>query len=618
MKKRPVAHLVCILVLVCVALGGCAMQAQNNACTIYRYLCGSNLETKQGLAGKNLDELLEADIPSDTKVVVQTGGSTTWRSHNIKNDKLQRYEVRDKQLVLLEELDNASMGAESTFKDFLTWGAGKYAAKRNILVMWDHGGKSADKVCFDENFDYDALEQTELASAFKGAQLPFTFDMVIFDTCFMSTLENAALVSDYAQYMVASQEVVPSGGIDYKALAQDFSAKNNKELGESICDGYLAKCKAKEQDEAAELSFLDLSQTNSMIQAVNDLCEQFKKTQDAKDATFKIENATKSSAIYGAKNMSNLFDLQGFTNAVELFDDGPSTQKLTEMFDEFVVYKITGNKTESAGVSLYFPFNYDRQEFQTYIKTCPMEAYAELLKSRYSNLPAQMLEFEDRGSITPDGDFKISFSEKSARYLTSVTYTLAKQSNEDPGTYMLLGSDCNIKQDWDHLTFSSDFYPTWPSLWGQRLLTSIVLMLPHVVAFSAPVRANSEAWDFYTVYAFGDNYREGEYVDGALWGGLDANGIPSRNYALLEGGDKIAAYAATSTKKEEVTLLEEVTIPQGTSDEDANHVEETPLEDGRYRFQYVATDIVGNSLTSDYGIFEVSGGQARLVEVQPQ
>ena len=438
------------------------MQAQSNACTIYIYLCGSNLETKQGLAGKNLDELLEADIPSDTKVVVQTGGSTTWRSHNIKNDKLQRYEVRDKQLVLLDELEND-----------------------------------------------DALEHTELASAFKGAQLPFTFDMVIFDTCFMSTLENAALISDYAQYMVVSQEVVPSGGIDYKALVQDFSAKNNTELGESICDSYLAKCKAKELDDAAELSFLDLSQTNSMIQAVNDLCEQFEMTQDAKDATFRIENATKSSAIYGAKNISNLFDLQGFTNATEFFDDSPSTQKVADMFDEFVVYKITGNKTESAGVSLYFPFNYDRQEFQTYIKTCPMESYAELLKSRYSNLPAQMLEFEDRGSITPDGDFKISFSEESARYLTSVTYTLAKQSDEDPDTYMLLGSDCNIKQDWDHLTFSSDFYPTWPSLWGQRLLTSIVLMLPHVVAFSAPVRANNAAWDFYAVYAFGDNYREG-------------------------------------------------------------------------------------------------------------
>lgn len=256
-------------------------------------------------------------------------------------------------------------------------------------------------------------------------------DMVIFDTCFMSTLENAALISDYAQYMVASQEVVPSGGIDYKALVQDFSAKNNKELGESICDSYLAKCKAKELDDAAELSFLDLSQTNSMIQAVNDLCEQFEMTQDAKDATSRIENATKSSAIYGAKNISNLFDLQGFTNATEFFDDSPSTQKVADMFDEFVVYKITGNKTESAGVSLYFPFNYDRQEFQTYIKTCPMESYAELLKSRYSNLPAQMLEFEDRGSITPDGDFKISFSEKSARYLTSVTYALAKQSDED-------------------------------------------------------------------------------------------------------------------------------------------------------------------------------------------
>jgi hypothetical protein len=270
------------------------MQAQSNACTIYIYLCGSNLETKQGLAGKNLDELLEANIPSDTKVVVQTGGSTTWRSHNIKNDKLQRYEIRDKKLVLLEELDNASMGAESTFKSFLTWGAGNYAAKRNILVVWDHGGKSGNKICFDENFDYDALERTELSSALKGANLPFKFDLVVFDACFMATLENAAVMSDHARYLVASQELVPSSGIDYKALVQNMAKLDAKELGKSICNDYLAKSDAKNKGAGAEISLIDLSQTGDMLKNLSDMCSQMVSLLESRPARSIIEQTNLS------------------------------------------------------------------------------------------------------------------------------------------------------------------------------------------------------------------------------------------------------------------------------------------------------------------------------------
>lgn len=355
-----------------------------------------------------------------------------------------------------------------------------------------------------------------------------------------------------------------------------------------------------------------------MIQAVNELSNQLIKTQGAMDGTFKLSNATKSSAIYGAKNISNLFDLQGFADIASLFDESPDTQRVEEALGSFVVHKVTGDKSESAGISLYYPFNYDREECANYVKSCPMTVYAELLKTCFANLPAQMLTFDDKGSITADGDFGISLTPESGRFLTSVVYTLARQSDTDPGSYMLLGTDCNIKQDWENLRFSSDFYPTWPSLWGEHLLTNVFLMLPHVVAFSAPVRANNEEWDFYAVYAFSNNYRDGSYIDGALWGGIDANGIPSRNFALLEAGDKIATYAAKSMKRNDLALQEEVTIPMGTSEEGANLVEEKPLEDGRYRLQFVVTDLAGNSLTSDYGIFEVSGGQSRLVEVQPQ
>lgn len=45
------------------------------SCTIFINMCGSNLESKQGLAGKDIDELLSADIPENVNVVIETGGS---------------------------------------------------------------------------------------------------------------------------------------------------------------------------------------------------------------------------------------------------------------------------------------------------------------------------------------------------------------------------------------------------------------------------------------------------------------------------------------------------------------------------------------------------------------
>jgi hypothetical protein len=58
-----------VLTLACVLLGGCANGAGNEH-TLLIYMCGSNLETEQGLAGKNIDELLAADIPAGTKVIL--------------------------------------------------------------------------------------------------------------------------------------------------------------------------------------------------------------------------------------------------------------------------------------------------------------------------------------------------------------------------------------------------------------------------------------------------------------------------------------------------------------------------------------------------------------------
>ena len=112
-----------VMLLVSVPVSGTETGAEKKTeadCTIFLYMCGSNLETNYGLATENIDEILDADIPDSTTVIIETGGAERWWSAEwISEDTLQRYIVRDGHLELLMDLDDASMGNPDTLKDFL-------------------------------------------------------------------------------------------------------------------------------------------------------------------------------------------------------------------------------------------------------------------------------------------------------------------------------------------------------------------------------------------------------------------------------------------------------------------------------------------------------------------
>jgi hypothetical protein len=80
----------------------------------------------------------------------------------------------------------------------------------------------------------------------------------------------------------------------------------------------------------------------------------------------------------------------------------------------------------------------------------------------------------------------------------------------------------------------------------------------------------------------------------------------------------VAALTATGPNRNDLVRQPAVAVRDDVTEYADNLVADTPLEDGRYRYQFVVTDILGNKFTSDYGVFEISAGQARLVEVQPQ
>ena len=605
------AALAAAFLCVTLFLQACASSAQGKSCTLLVYLCGSNLETKHGYAGKNIDELLAANIPPNTKVVIQTGGSTTWHSHDIPSNKLCRYEVRNKQLVKVEELPNASMGNPATLTEFLTWSQENYESDRTMLVLWDHGGQSASALCFDENYNMESIDHDEMDQAFRSANLSKKLNLIVLDACFMASLENASVLDSYADYLVASQEIVPSAGLDYKAIASEFSARDDLEFGKFICDSFMAKCKAAGKGDRVEMTLLDLSQTKNMLKEFDVFCGYLDGLLNNRDGIMTVANASRGSALYGAKDVVNLIDLLSFTSGAH-YETSEDFSPLLETHQKFVAHEVLGLNREGFGVSVYYPLRYNKNRLKYYLQTCPSKPYEKLLSKIYFNEPEVTVALKDPGSTDKSGRFAIQLAEGSERYVRSITFTLWKEEQGASGGLVKLGEGFNIHQDWDNLVFSSEFKGLWPSLEKHTLYTEIELTSAYSVVFSMPVQANGEKTAITTYYLFdADSYEAGFFTHEFLWGGVNEDGIPERDFKDLNAGDKVRVYAAADESGRDLRPQDEFVFA-GTAADDESNVSYEPLPDGRYRLQMTVTDLFGNQFASNYAYYNVHNGTASL------
>ena len=577
------------------------------SCAIFIYMCGSNLESKYGLASENIDELLEADIPEQTSVIIETGGAAKWWSSEwIAEDKLQRYIVRDHHLELLLEMDNASMGDMSTFSDFIRWGQENYRADRNILVLWDHGGSSADCVCYDENYRYDSLDRAELKNALDLARLPGRFDLVCLDTCYMGSLANASLFSEYARYMTASQTIVPGPGMDYKVLSEEAAGSDLEAFGKRLCDTFMTKNVTEKNSQEAQLAFYDLDAADDLVDAMDQGVVKLQKVYEKTGDSFGLLAAAYLAKVDGSGARANVIDLMKFVNAITLLDWSRSREEIRTLLGDLVLYQARGAYTGMNGVSIYYPLNFDEAQLADYERITPARTYSALLHEIYDDLPEEMITFADPGSIGQDGTFDMEIAKESKPYLRSVILRTFKESNLIPGRFTLLGdseletymtglgremSDLHVSTRPDGKAYALDSHylllSVYPSAWTQL--------------YEAPVRVNGAdtTYSFVMADSFFKSRRRILYT--RLGGIFDENGLASRSFERLKTGDRVSVYAAVDETGENLVPREEFTI--GNEFIEPMRI---PLPEGTYRSQYIVTDILGKMTASDYCIYQIT------------
>ena len=235
--------------------------------TIMIYMCGSDLESKNGLAAMDIKELLSiANQPDDVNIILETGGASKWTYSGINKSYLERFHVENKKLVKDASITKANMGLTSTFQSFLEWGLTEYPADKTGVIVWNHGGAMRG-VCYDENFSDDTLLNSEvktaLANAFSKTNQTEKLEWIGYDACLMQVQDVAEFNSQYFNYMIASEESESGYGWDYDTWIDDlYSGKSTEVILKAIVDGFIADnggANKSGSDYDQTLSYLDLS-----------------------------------------------------------------------------------------------------------------------------------------------------------------------------------------------------------------------------------------------------------------------------------------------------------------------------------------------------------------------
>lgn len=346
--------------------------------SIYIYMSGGDAESEYGSATESLKEMIKADIADNVNVIVQTGGSNEWHDGNIIAGKTERFEVHKGGLRKIAGLDDSDMGSANTLLDFLNWGNEKYPADDRILIIWGQGGGASGGVAYDSRYDYDSLTAGEIAYALGKSGK--SYSMIGFDACLSASLENAAAIAPYADFMVASEELQPCGWAYDRWLKYVYEnpTVSSDKIGGIICDSYYNKCVDMGQAEFCTASVIDLSKISELKQAFDGVVNELNSVPDNLERYRDYAMNMNTVHRVGGKN-----EFEGFSNMVDLADFVRQTTgtEIEEAIESAVIHNVSGELVPYAeGIGIFYPIKQNTDELNKYFDITPSSYYADFLR----------------------------------------------------------------------------------------------------------------------------------------------------------------------------------------------------------------------------------------------
>ncbi len=354
--------------------------ASANTVTVMVYMCGTDLESKSGMATTDLEEMVSATLGDNINVILETGGASTWQNQIIKSGTNQRFRVKQGGLETLDaKVGKRSMVDPDTLSDFIQFSAREYPADRYMLILWDHGGGSLTGYGYDELFPGDSMSLEGINTALKNGGVKF--DMIGFDACLMATLETALVTSQYGDYLIASEAVEPGTGWYYTNWLSELSANpamDSLDVGKQIIDDYVKMSGSNSQ---TTLSMTDLAELQGTVPTAFKAFSSSTSTLIAGDGFNTVATARSGSRDFSTSSKINQIDLIHFADNLATTE----SNALAATLREAVKYNRNSTTISHAnGLSIYFPYQSLRSvstAIETYDAIGLDKSYSDCIKS---------------------------------------------------------------------------------------------------------------------------------------------------------------------------------------------------------------------------------------------
>lgn len=573
--------------------------------TVMIYMSASTPEEENNRAGEVLNAL-PFDLPENINVIVETGGCRKWNSDGIKNDRITDFQVQKNGIRMINEGLLKNMGESDTYKDFLVRTMEKYPADHYISVIWGESGGVLGGTAHDSTYEFDSLSPDEIAQALSdiGQKL----DIIGFDASVTANFETACVLSLYADYMVASEDIMPLSGWNYEKLFAYISenpSASGAQVGQVICDG--AKELAEENKEPIVMSVTDLSQMTNLLQSFDIMTRYMSAMSMDAEALRRLVLELDGVKTVGAdavwEGYSNLVDIGSFAKAV--FDSGKDdSARLENIISRTVVYK-TADKMygEISGMNMYYPNNRRVAEINEYKSVCPSDSYIEfidrintndLVENRvadYTQSPA----WQYYKTVAPQNVMTVQ-SDLNGYFILSVTnpeivasaYVNLYKYDDETGKYIYLTTDRNTSYSADANGYIYELPDVCMELNGFPVSAYLINATEGYEIYSIPVLYDDKVSSLRVKKTFKED--KNEYTVIGLWDGKDSqNSIVKRGFKKPGAGDVvIPVYTPYSGAEGDYIKGKRIKIVFG-----GLNITEKNVRDGDYIVTYTTKDIYG-------------------------
>jgi hypothetical protein len=277
----------------------------------------------------------------------------------------KRVRVQRGALEELADLGEVDMASPQTLGDFIAWGLTTFPSDQNALVMWDHGGGWRG-FGLDESSGHLLSVPQILQGVAAGRQAANAkpFRLIGFDACLMATWEVGVTLAPHAEYLLASEEVEPGHGWDWRsiAIAADAPSTDPVALGRAMITGYRAQAAENNKIDSITLSLVDLTKLGAVTDALGGLGQAFGAQPlplatafgKGNERALKFGDAPDPTAATNMVDLDNLAALSAQAGQDQALT--AAQQRLSAAIAGAVVASVAGaGKAQARGLSIYFP-----------------------------------------------------------------------------------------------------------------------------------------------------------------------------------------------------------------------------------------------------------------------